>query len=316
MPYTDMRKAEAQFYRHTILQYETFFQRLKYMLTSIKQPKICFLFSEGIAQGALLNSDVDPTADPLQGQAYGSIMDYTFKETNDSSGQYSRRYVQVLINIAKHINTAGSLLYSINPQSGRVPDTLNSGSMTLSSITSMSGGKYFAGSDPKVVFKEITKSTSAYYELAYNSQVFKKRKNRVKVICKKPGTKLNTIKFTEAATNYKQLNKTEKKIFIVDMLVNGDYAGFELLQDPEVAREESGSDWKVTITTPQELQKNKMDIFKVTFKKDRNINMLIESKVPSKYMKYKLTGRDISHFIVFVDYKAMKCAIAPIKPIK
>ncbi len=89
-PFTLNRDLDRAFYKTATYQYEAMFSKLKYVLTMIKAPKICFLFSEGIARGALMKS----SSSLHEGLAARSVMDTTFKETANSSGVYSSRHLK------------------------------------------------------------------------------------------------------------------------------------------------------------------------------------------------------------------------------
>lgn len=303
-PFNLDRTLDRAFYKTATYQYESMFERVKYLLTMIKAPKICFLFSEGISRGALLNSDSNPYA----GLKPRSVLDLTYTETASTSGVYSSRHLNLLQKIAHSINSAGSIMFGINPLGDIMEEPMDSGHMTLASIVGMSGGKYFEGSDPSVVFKTIKHTTSAYYELAYSGNTRKNKINSVKVTCTRPGVKVNTIAATRGIVTYKQLDETEKKLFVLDIIKGNQNAGIEIIGKRLETDKKS-----LKITIPEKLVNRKVEIYRVSFNKEGNkISIQTENKKAGRDVKFKVDPRDAERFLVIIDPEQNVCSVTKI----
>ena len=102
-----------------------------FFLKTISKPKIVFLISEGVQRGAIL--------DFVNKEVAGLLL----------------KYLKI---VAQSVNEGGSILYAVNPrkveyENFREDDA--SVELSLSIIARESGGKYFEGSDPVVIAKEI-----------------------------------------------------------------------------------------------------------------------------------------------------------------
>ncbi len=188
-------------------------------------------------------------------------------------------------------------MFGINPLGEVMPEPMDSGQVSLASIAGMSGGKYFEGSDPEVVFKTIKHTTSAYYEMAYSSTKHKHKLNSVVVECTRPGITLNTIRATRGVVTYSELDDMEKKLFVLDMIKGAQNTGMEIIGNQIETDKKS-----FNLEIPAKLKGKQVDIFRVSFNKEgTKINITTEQKKVNKKLRVKVDPRDAESFLVMIQ---------------
>lgn len=176
-------------------------KRLKYVLRSLSMPKTVFLIS----------------ANPNQFK-----MGATWRTGFQASGRNAMpiTYYRFLEKAAKAINRGGSLFYLINPVRYRTRTFRTA----LKFITDAGAGKLIHGTGIPDIIENVKKSTSAYYEMAFYPNTKPGTRTRIKVRCKRKGVELITIGYMEKEKPYARMNRTEKKLFALDIVNRGNWS--------------------------------------------------------------------------------------------
>lgn len=219
-------------YQNLISRFSHVLKRFKYALKIITEPKIVFLISEGVANGAILEN----------------FRLYLFK--------YFKQVVE-------SVNRGGSVLYAINPQD--IISSLNyrgSGDMSLQYMARESGGRYFSGSDTAKIITEIKKTTAAYYELAFLIPQNVKDQLDLKIECKREGVRVYTLNHSERSIPYIKMESVQKKIFALNVATGGKWS--RLMGQVVKARfkiKKKDQDRVIQLNLPESLKNRTLDIF-------------------------------------------------------
>jgi VWFA-related protein len=286
------------------LRYKNFARRftftlrsLKYALKTISRPKIVFLISEGIQRGAILDSD---------------------------TRQIDGFLLKNLKRVAQSVNEGGSILYTINPRKieyENLRDEDTSGELSMNLLARESGGKYFEGSDPVVVAKEIKKSTAAYYELSFTITPEMGDTQKLELQCSRPGVRIHSISRLTTEKPYLGMKPVEKKLFALNVANQGTWsrmvAKIRKVSYKMLKIEKKGKTTIISIQVPipAHLRTKKVDIFMIrTGKKDDNIDFGFNRKTAGdieiltfeKKMKRK-------HFFVIIEPTTPYCIYNKLK---
>jgi VWFA-related protein len=226
---------EREKYQNDISRFAHSLKQLKYALKTTTLPKTVYLISAGIRSNNLVENQVT--------------------------------YMRFLEEAARAINYGGSLFFLINPlrqkKAGR-------GSQ-LKFMADAAGGKFISGTGIKDVVTQVKKSTSAYYELAFNSETKAGQKNRIQLTCTRRGVKLTTIAHSEQGRPYKSMNATEKKLFVLNIVSGGSWSRmvtpvkalkYKIL-DASPPGKSSGTVKEIEIAMPPELVNRKLHLYHV-----------------------------------------------------
>ncbi len=167
------------------------------LLTMIVQPKVVFLFSEGIMWGS-------------------------FWEETPAGKQFNSFYFSQLQEVVRKINRSGVSLFTVNP--GRVDSSISlaSGTMSVQYLARESGGEFFQGTDKEKLGERIDSATSAYYELAYSVEEDRSgAADEIVLRCLRPGVRLYSPKTVAGYRKFTELNETEREAYLWDALRGG-----------------------------------------------------------------------------------------------
>lgn len=173
-------------------------QGLKYALKTITLPKTVFLITTNPQKRYL-------------GSRYLSM---------GNKGIVPATYYRFLENAAKALNMGGSMFYLINPMMHRSEQERTA----LKFMTDAGHGKLIHGNNLKEIVEKVKKSTSAYYEMAFYPNKKPGEKTRIKLKCERKGVELISIGYSEQARPYHQMNRTEKKLFALDIINRGNWS--------------------------------------------------------------------------------------------
>ncbi len=167
------------------------------LLSMIVQPKVVFLFSEGIMWGS-------------------------FWEEAPAGKQFNSFYFSQLQEAVRKINRSGASFFTVNP--GRVDSSISlaSGTMSVQYLARESGGEFFQGTDKEKLGERIDSATSAYYELAYSVEEDRSgAADEIVLRCLRPGVRLYSPKTVAGYRKFTELNETEREAYLWDALRGG-----------------------------------------------------------------------------------------------
>ena len=201
------RLVEKREYKNMVKRYSQTLSQLKYALKTITKPKIVFLISEGIADGAFRGPE-EPEGSPILPDKKYNL--FLFNHLKD---------------IVKAVNHGGSVLYTINPQDIiKSVDKGATGEMSLGYLARESGGKYFAGSDVEKIVKSIKKTTAAYYELSFDFKPRLNEKLDLVVKCNRKGIRVHTLVQFEPNKPFIKMELVQKKLFALNIVTGGSWS--------------------------------------------------------------------------------------------
>lgn len=246
------RQIEIMRYRNAIKRLTESIAGIKYALKTIDQAKLTFLVSEGPANQAFIeNTDLGPSK----------------IRTTESFKLYLYRYLQ---NMATSVNKGGSILFTINPQTiNKAVDTGSSGENGLRFMASHGGGQYFAGSQTGQMIRQISRATTAYYEIFV---ILPKgaRDMKFDLKCLRKGVKINTLGHIERDSPYLRMEPVQKKVFVVNAVTGGHWTrmaatiseiGFKVIANQEST---GAALKKIQVSLPPEFGNRSLDFFRVT----------------------------------------------------
>lgn len=240
---------EVMEYQKSVKRLGLVLARFKYVLKTITRPKIVFLISEGISKGAFEeNSGINSGPEH-------SIYSPVFLKI---------RLFDYLKKIVNAVNNGGSVLYAINPQNIlKSVDERASGEISLRYLAGESGGKYFAGSDTRKIIKQVRKTTAAYYELAFNIPSQLGENLKLKIICKRKGTRVHTLSRSERNRPYRKMEALQKKVFAYNVVTGGSWS--RMLGTVEKANfkkmKKDKNKFVIEVELPEEMKNRELDVF-------------------------------------------------------
>ncbi|MCP4216562.1 MAG: hypothetical protein GY765_18065, partial [bacterium] len=259
------KASEKLRYKTNAMRFVDALKKFKFVLKGITAPKVVFLISEGIPKSAFsseyksgLNSNVYANA----------LLKNRNMAVRSMLSPFFYKYLQSIVEI---VNDGGSVLYTINPQPinfKNTSDIFNSGEIGLRFMADESGGKYFAGQKLDTVVKQITKSTAAYYELAFSPQFSDAGKQLLEIKCKRKGVKVYTPRHKEKAHSYRMMSDVEKKLFALNIVSGGNWSrmvskvertGFKKIKINK--RGDANFQLLKLTGVPEAMKKSKVDLF-------------------------------------------------------
>ncbi len=230
-------------YKNMVKRYSQMLSQLKYELKTIIKPKIVFLISEGIADGAM------------------------YQKT-----RFSPLLFNYLKDIVKAVNHGGSVLYTINPQDIRKSiDRGASGEISLGYLARESGGKYFAGSDIEKIVKRIKKTTAAYYELSFSFKPKFNEKLDLVIKCNREGIRVHTLVQFEPNKPFIKMELVQKKLFAFNVVTEGSWSrmvgNVTKVKARDIKKEKIKDKINVTfnVEIPDLFRKDKIEAFFIRF---------------------------------------------------
>ena len=221
---------EREKYQHDIWMFADSLNQLKYALKTITHPKTVYLISAGQIPEAMGDTAT---------------------------------YFRFLEDAAKAINFGGSMFYLINP----LKQKKSSGGTELKFMADQVGGKFITGSSSGDIIRQVTQSTSAYYEAAYTTENQEDTRSRIRLECNRKEVDLITINYSERSTPYRQMNPMEKKLFALNVINGGSWSRmvgrvgkieFKTLTDTG-----DPSAKTIEISTPPKMINRSLDLFLV-----------------------------------------------------
>jgi hypothetical protein len=177
---------ERRKYRHNIKAFVKALSRLKTMVRSVPGPRMVFLISEGISEGAFHES---------------------YSSGNRGGNRYTQNsvmikpfFLKLLNGVVEAVNLGGCVLFTVNPRKQdmvSMEDTFNTGEAGLKYLARQSGGAYFVGQDIRSMTAAIRRTVSAYYKLAFSAADVKRKKQEIEILCKRKGVHILNPKLSE-----------------------------------------------------------------------------------------------------------------------
>lgn len=320
-----MRRVNVQMekmqYMATVKRFGYLLSQFQHALNTITNPKVVFLISEGISRSALESGPVpgeegvNDGSEAVQPSWSMNVFDGTFRNDVEYTGKISTFHLQYLKEVAKSINRGGSVLYTINPRriQGEI-DENDSGEMTTHFMASESGGKYFEGDKVETIVDDVKRHTAAYYELSFAAGTFKGKNMTLKVTCKRPGVRIQTLKYAAKATPYVKMNRVQKKIFALNAVTGGTWSRMSgtvkrirlhYLNGPKKEVRYIG------VNIPAAMRNKKADVFLVENDPETNkVNIRIMTKklLPREQINVRLdkTGK-YNQYIAFIEPSTPFC---------
>lgn len=239
---------EMKIFRKTrIYQFKQFFKalsELKYAFKTITQPKIMYLISEGIPNNI-------------------------FGDNVFESGR-KLFYFEYLEKAAKEINRGGTLLYVINPAKEQLMDyDPQSGKESLKLLAKKGGGRYLGGSDVDQISQKLTKSSAAYYEIAFVSSKISKKSLKVKIKPRDKNIKIFSIKQTGIRKPYHKMLEIEKNLFALNVILEASWSRMVAQVDRinYINKQELNRGKKIFVKVetllPEDFSEKQLDVFAI-----------------------------------------------------
>lgn len=314
--------AEGMRYKHQAEQFCRVLSQFKYILKTISKPKLVFLLSEGMADGAfkmkLKGEDVpvdkpEPESDAeLRRRQFETILVKTEKDVLQENQAYSTSLFRYLNEIVKSINYGGSVIHTINP--GR-PNDINddgvSGEKSLRYLAGESGGSYFTGSDTQEIAKRIVKSTSAFYEMVFYIDPTLGDNLQVELKCKRNGVRVYTTGQTEGGRSYRDMDTVQKRMFALNVVNGGSWSRNSgkvmLVPYRKLAGEKNDKNdfYTIDVPLPNQMKNKNLDIFLIQRDPETNrVAMSLVNKDAKNWVEIKIKGRgseSLEQFFVIIE---------------
>ncbi|MCX6583504.1 MAG: hypothetical protein NT166_25295 [Candidatus Aminicenantes bacterium] len=315
--------SEAMRYKHQVEHFCRVLSQFKYILKTISKPKLVFLLSEGMADGAfkmkLLKTEMKVETDPrresdaeLRRRQFETILVKPERDVFQEDKAYSTDLFRYLDEIVKSINYGGSVIHTINP--GRPNDTNDagvSGEKSLRYLAGESGGGYFTGSDTQEIAKRIVKSTSAYYEMVFYIDPALGDNLQVELKCKRNGVRVYTAGQTEGGRSYRDMDPVQKKMFALNVVAGGSWSrntGKVMLvpyRKFPVAKNDKEDFYTLDVPLPNQMKNKKLDIFLIQKDLETNrVDMSLVYRDAKNWVKIKIKSRgseNLEKFFVIIE---------------
>lgn len=315
--------SEAMRYKHQVEHFCRVLSQFKYILKTISKPKLVFLLSEGMADGAfkmkVQGTDMAVTDDPkpesdaeLRRRKYDTILVKPENDLLQEKQAYSTDLFRYLNEIVKSINYGGSVIHAINP--GRPNDTNDagvSGEKSLRYLAGESGGSYFTGSDTQEIAKRIVKSTSAYYEMVFYIDPALGDNLQVELKCKRKGVRVYTTGQTEGGRSYRDMDQMQKRMFALNVVTGGSWSrntGKVMLipyRKVEVGKNNNEDFYTLDVPLPNQMKNKKLDIFLIQRDPETNrVDMSLVNRDAKNWVKIKIKSRgseNLEKFFVIIE---------------
>ncbi|MDQ1354608.1 MAG: hypothetical protein QG657_4917 [Acidobacteriota bacterium] len=315
--------SEAMRYKHQAEHFCRVLSQFKYILKTISKPKLVFLLSEGMADGAfkmkLLRTEIKAVEDPrhesdaeLRRRQFETILVKPEKDVLQEDKAYSTDLFRYLDEIVKSINYGGSVIHTINP--GRPNDTNDagvSGEKSLRYLAGESGGSYFTGSNTQEIVKRIVKSTSAYYEMVFYFDPALGDNLQVELKCKRNGVRVYTTAQTEGGRSYHDMDPVQKRMFALNVVNGGSWSrnSGKVMRIPyrklEVNKNDKEEFYTLDIPLPNQMKNKKLDIFLIQRDTETNrVDMSLVYRDAKNWVKIKIKNRgseSLEKFFVIIE---------------
>lgn len=289
--------------------------QLKYALKTITKPKVLFLISEGLSERSWGDSD----------SSFSMTRDLSERTWENAYTSYNLHYYFTYL--MKAINQGGcviNVLYSgrrlhmrdatyaflgpLRDMPGIEKDHMASSDWMLKTIAVKSGGAFFIDPDIDTMVTSIKKTTAAYYEVVFIHKQEMKQRQRVTIKSKRKDIVIHTLNYTEAEKEYKKMEKTQKKVFAINVATEGSWSrmvgqvrrtAYKKLQKEKKGRERY---YKIEVPIPGELRNKQADIFLLRFDKSyehTDINYINQTLKEKEVLEIKSKkGKKLLYFVI------------------
>lgn len=255
---SSQRKFEQMRYKNAIKRLGESLSGIKYALKTINRAKLTFLISEGPANKSFIEEvNIGPG-------------------NNRKTESFKLQFYQHLKNVASSVNNGGSILFTINPQNIiKSVDTGSSGENGLRFMAKQGGGQYFAGSKTDQLITQISRATSAYYEI-FIPMPKDANAMSLDITCLQRGTRITTLAHIERDLPYDKMEPIQKKVFAVNAVTGGHWtrmAATVIQTDYKTIsnRKTKGIiSKKILVALPLELQNKSVEIFRIIINPNTN----------------------------------------------
>jgi len=263
----DKKDMERLAYKNQVHHFSRTLAQFKYALKTVTRPKMVFLLSEGISEGAFKSYKASEKV-----AGYGKFGSALLRQADgvDKVNEFrDQRLFKDLERVVQAINEGGSVLYTVNP--GKMErDDEASGEMSMRYLAHESGGQYIAGRDTKKLVKRVKDATAAYYELAFVPTPDLDKRIELNLTCKRKGVKVNSFKQTTRSQPYFRMEPVEKKLFALNMVTGGSWSRimgkvvrikYKKYMAKQAVNNETPA--KLEIPLPLKMQGRELDIFAI-----------------------------------------------------
>jgi VWFA-related protein len=286
-----------------------FLSQLKYSLQAIEKPKIVILVSEGLPEVLFFENN-------------------PYLRHNVS---YDPTPILNIRKLVKEITEGGSLIYAVYPgrdklykekfnfaqlgkgefDRGEFEETLDSidlpiartsGIESLKAISVGSGGRVFQGDSGRIV-KEIQKTTSAYYELAFSPGADTADNMHIKIKCQRKGVKINYLAQAAKSKSYFEMDKIQKKVFALNLVLGRKWASMMAKMEKVNFEWQDKSSKKkaIVVNIPGVIKGRAVDIFLICFEQDfKNVDISMKNKNVSDREIIEIKERQPNQSIYFL----------------
>jgi VWFA-related protein len=281
------REIEAEYGKWTAIFYIKTLQKLQHILKMTENRKMVFLVSQGTPHRIFVDR---------------KQMDFVREALNS-------------------INNSETILYTIYPKRETYAELrhgVQTGDSLLRYLSQSAGGKYFEGSDPNVIVKEVKRTTSAYYELIFSPTPEMGKTQTVRIKSTRPGVKFFYIQNTSKPLPYRKMSLVEKKIFALDAVSKGRWSR-RIASVREIPNEiviiKRKNLQKIKISVPPQMVKKKCDVFFLNINlQSRNNAFVVEKRKFKKQHTFVLERKDgFQTYIIIVEPESARCIYTEIK---
>lgn len=310
--------SENMRYKYQVKHFSRVLSDFQYILKTISKPKLVFLISEGMADGAFkkkmkggstnVEGKTDESDAELLALRFQSVLMSNDTAVFDENKIYSTILFDYLQKLVKSINYGGSVINTINPRRlNDVNDSGDSGEKSLKYLAHESGGTYYSGTDSGEIVKRIKKNTSAYYEMVFHTKPDNGEKLKINVRCKRKGVRLLTTNYAEGSRYYRDMDPVQKKMFAFNVATGGDWSRHsgKVMRIPykKTKSEDIKRIYTIDIPLPNQMKNRKLDIFLIQRdRKTNRVDMRLINKDAKDWVKLNINGnKKREQFFVIIE---------------
>lgn len=305
-------------YKYQVEHFSRILSDFQYILKTISKPKLVFLISEGMADGAFkkrlkgestyVEGKANESDAELRASRFQSILLNNDTSVADENKVYSTILYKYLNSLVKSINYGGSVINTINPRRlNDINDIGDSGEKSLRYLATESGGTYFSGTDSAEIAKRINKTTSAYYEMVFYTTPEDGRKLQIDIRCKRKGVRLLTTNHAEGSRYYRDMDPVQKKMFAFNVATGGDWSRNtgKVMRIPykKTINENIKRIYTIDVPLPNEMKNRKLDIFLIQRNpKTNRVDMRLINKDAKDWVKLNINDNNKrEQFFVIIE---------------
>lgn len=281
------REIETEYGKWTAIFYIKTLQKLQHILRMTENRKMVFLVSQGTPHRIFVD----------------------------------RKQMDFVRDTLNSIKTSETILYTIYPKRETYEELrhgVQTGDSLLRYLAQSAGGKYFEGSDPNVIVKEVKRTTSAYYELVFSPTAQMGKTQTIHIKSNRPGLRFYYIQNTSKPLPYREMSLLEKKLFALDAVSKGRWSR-RIASVTKIANEieliKGKNLQKVKIKLPPQLVNKKCDVFflNINQKTQNNAFVVERTKFKSQHTFVMETKAGFQTYIIIVEPKSAHCIYTEVK---